>query len=652
MAMFPMEAARELRIRAFHNMGSHQYVITLLLQCGDDVQGRVLDAFRRGQLPSCLFRPTLEYVALAVRESLSDVESVLPMLPRQLRSLPSIDSWLLELEERRWPRLMSSGLNLPTPPKDLTFWCAYDFLLRHRASFFRTIGTLEESYLKEFRELKAGRLNSISQLQMRQSIEMENVYRQTDDESQEVVSRDVQALVAQHVGELDAVELHWRTEIEQLKVRQKASYRNLIVDRFEQEVSQLEAPGDYSPEATAEDCDGRDVRYPSQCAVEDDGAMDLRSEHLARPLRPGWVSMPEVQSERLHERRPVPEGRIQEWAEVRAVFGQRRVFFVLRLWVGDVMDLLRDATGEGGHADDGDGAGPQLPPELVGLGSYGDHCFAWGSGLAASERVGWPLIQSSVIAGGLRQGVGGAATPRAGGIRPRTAFRSPSFRFWEAPVLPDPVRLSPNAYAACLRGLIIPTPENLKFASTQAVMLREFSSRCDQVTELHFASLPEQLRQVKAATEDIPLKCGDYICTRHSNLGGALQVAFHLLMGSSEAVATDEIPPSVHRALKRIVCDCHTCHVGELSLPLLLLDIGTSESSLPYAVAQRRSENALRALKGALTQLAEELAPSETPNLGVLNLVLPASCATSIGAGVPSVAESALTFLRHSFQSC
>merc|ERR1711920_456510 len=115
---------------------------------------------------------------------------------------------------------------------------------------------------------------------------------------------------------------------------------------------------------------------------------------------------------------------------------------------------------------------------------------------------------------------------------------------------------------------------------------------------------------------------------------------------SSEAPSSDEVPAVAHRALKRIVCDCHRCHVAELSLPLLLLDIGTSESSLPYAVAQRRAENALRALKGALTRLAEELAPSEVPRLQVLNLVLPPSCAQSISRGAPAVTETTLTFLR------
>merc|ERR1712048_1329728 len=159
-----------------------------------------------------------------------------------------------------------------------------------------------------------------------------------------------------------------------------------------------------------------------------------------------------------------------------------------------------------------------------------------------------------------------------------------------------------------------------------------------------------QLQAVHSSTANAPLKSGDYFCTRHSNLGGLMQVAFHLITGSSEAPASDEVPAALHRALRRIVSDCHRCHVVELTLPLLLLDIGTTESSLSYAVTQRRSENVLRALKGAFTRLAEELAPSELPELQVVNLVLPASSAQSISAGLPSIAESALTFLRNSFQ--
>jgi len=231
--------------------------------------------------------------------------------------------------------------------------------------------------------------------------------------------------------------------------------------------------------------------------------------------------------------------------------------------------------------------------------------------------------------------------------RSGNAFRSRSLRFWDPPALPPAVRLSPNAYAERLRGLIVPTPENLKFEA--AVMARELAAQCERVTDLHFPPLQEQLDSVQALTKSAPLRNGDYFCTRHSNLAGKVQVAFHLLTPSSEGHAEDEVSTATHRALKRIVCDCHRCHVAELSLPLLLLDIGQTESSLPYVMAKRRADNALRALKGALTRFVEELAPSETSELQVLNLVLPASCAQRVNAGLPSVAETARTFLQHSF---
>lgn len=46
-------------------------------------------------------------------------------------------------------------------------------------------------------------------------MEMEKVRQQA--EKDECESGDVQSVVAQHVSEIDALELHWRTEIEQLK---------------------------------------------------------------------------------------------------------------------------------------------------------------------------------------------------------------------------------------------------------------------------------------------------------------------------------------------------------------------------------------------------------------------------------------------------
>lgn len=692
--MFPVEASRELQVRVFHRLGARQYVLTLQLQSGDSVHTRVLDAFQQGRLPACLYRPTLEYAVLAVRESLSDHETPQPLPPPSagcpvVGSGAALGEGLLDLEERRWPQPLACSPDRPAPTRDALFWRAYDFLLRHRPAFFRTIGTLEESYLKGVRELQAGRLAAISELQRCQSIEMEKKRQQAEKaaegEVEECVSRDVQSLVAQHVSEIDAIELHWRTEIEQLKVRQKASYCDLIVDFFEQEIEQI---GEVQ-----ETCEGGAEGGPTSWSCIRSRAtrigIPLCTKNLACPLLPrvsttksatsllvaskmgasetpplttvdeiaGMGAPDDPRPPRNNRLLTMPrETRLLECAEVRALFGHQRVFFVLRLWVGDIMDLLQEVSlpAEPGSSDswaanDADGAGPQLPPGLLGFPSYGHGYFARSSGLPV-EGIGWPQIPASAF-GGAPVGVGVSAIATHGLNKGQGVFRSPSLRFWDPPSLPPPVRLSPNAYASRLRGLVIPTPENLRFEALQAVMLREFASRCDKATDLHFPPLLAQLRLARAAARGgAPLRSGDYLCTRHSNLGGTVQAAFHLLTGSSEAPASDEVPAATHRALKRIVCDCHRCHVAELSLPLLLLDLGASESSLPYAVAQRRAENALRALKGALTRLAEELAPSEVPGLQVLNLVLPPSCAQSIKPGIPTVSETTLTFLQHSFQ--
>merc|ERR1719343_1153680 len=84
--------------------------------------------------------------------------------------------------------------------------------------------------------------------------------------------------------------------------------------------------------------------------------------------------------------------RLVEFAEVRAVFGlHQRAFFILRLWTGEIMDLVASSspkTEEAGSAAagvterswaasvDADGVGPQLPPEALGLASYGHRFFA------------------------------------------------------------------------------------------------------------------------------------------------------------------------------------------------------------------------------------------------------------------------------------
>ena len=154
--------------------------------------------------------------------------------------------------------------------------------------------------------------------------------------------------------------------------------------------------------------------------------------------------------------------------------------------------------------------------------------------------------------------------------KPRPSLHSSvsaSLRFWR----PDlgleansaAVALSPNAYSNGLKGLIIPTPENLKFDTLQVSMLRDLDSCCKKRTDFHFPSLQKQFQeaQTQALLKEEHFQPGAYFCTRHSNLCGRLQVVFHLLI-PSDAHQLDELPESIaHRALSRIFADCHRCQV-------------------------------------------------------------------------------------------
>lgn len=251
----------------------------------------------------------------------------------------------------------------------MTFWCAYDFLLRHRPSFFRTIGTLEESYLQAIRELVLGRAVAVSEMQRCQSIEMERLRRQSEEAAAEMP--EVQVLVGQHVSEIDALERHWQSEIEQLKMKQKASYRGLVVDFFEQEVL-----GDGEIAATS-----------GPPSVPD----DQRNAYLACPLHPkAWTDR---QSKAAGSEPEVGEdSRLTKLSEVRATFG-RNVFFVLRLFVGDVMEFAGGIT-ETSAENDADGAGPQLPSDFMGLESYRCDSFLHKLSCSVSE----PRYNDSVSA--------------------------------------------------------------------------------------------------------------------------------------------------------------------------------------------------------------------------------------------------------------
>ena len=110
-------------------------------------------------------------VSLAIRESLAEDVRVVPF---EIFENQLLDVRQLQSKGFMPPDLWPWGCQFE-PKRSMTFWCAYDFLLRHRPTFFRTIGTLEESYLQALRDLFHGRATATKELQRCQSIEMERL---------------------------------------------------------------------------------------------------------------------------------------------------------------------------------------------------------------------------------------------------------------------------------------------------------------------------------------------------------------------------------------------------------------------------------------------------------------------------------------------
>ena len=128
-----------------------------------------------------------------------------------------------------------------------------------------------------------------------------------------------------HSDNILATILCVRTEIEELKVRQKASYRELVVDRFEQDVGQIRQVRERRPfDVESSDSDG---------ASDGGSRPGAAMTNLARPLlRPSMASAHAAEAaafldaeqallsgdmpEQTEDNPENPSGRLQAWAEV------------------------------------------------------------------------------------------------------------------------------------------------------------------------------------------------------------------------------------------------------------------------------------------------------------------------------------------------
>eukprot|EP00397_Hematodinium_sp_SG-2012_P038027 GEMP01041315.1.p1 GENE.GEMP01041315.1~~GEMP01041315.1.p1 ORF type:complete len:322 (+),score=74.37 GEMP01041315.1:58-1023(+) len=224
--MFPVEAPRDLQLALQHRLGSRDYIISLALHAGDSVSASVQQAFREFNLPFCMYGRSVEYTSRACADALRND------IPMAKVSSIATDEW-------------------DTQEAD-SFFLAYDYLLRRYPYKFRTLGALEECYLKSVSESIFARSDTLATLREKHSEEMEmqrKLSEGDDSPAQRILelsksSEAIMHLVAQHVAEIEAVERHWSADLENLKDKQRSAYRELIMDLYEPREAEMEKHDD------------------------------------------------------------------------------------------------------------------------------------------------------------------------------------------------------------------------------------------------------------------------------------------------------------------------------------------------------------------------------------------------------------------------
>lgn len=113
------------------------------------------------------------------------------------------------------------------PPEYIEFHEALNFLRIHNPTRMKAIEQLETNYHRAVQLLKVQKRSALTSLQTRQSLEMDMLTNQRDFSKPEL-----EALVGQHIAEVDGLVSHWEEEIRTLQTVQLKEYRELVMEVY------------------------------------------------------------------------------------------------------------------------------------------------------------------------------------------------------------------------------------------------------------------------------------------------------------------------------------------------------------------------------------------------------------------------------------
>ena len=197
---------------------------------GDSLLQIITQFFSRNGIPETKSEEILASFKYLLQIDQSD-QFEIPLLVLQD---PSLVEGRLKLLKIRTAPFQTTTLSLLEPPKFQGFIRSFQLLtLSPKPSIVDALRQLEESYVLEVTKLLNQKSQAMTQLNNRQSREMDQATNSAVDSS--TSSPALSALVSKHVFEMESFERKWRGDLSSLMTSQKDAYRTFVLNFSSQE---------------------------------------------------------------------------------------------------------------------------------------------------------------------------------------------------------------------------------------------------------------------------------------------------------------------------------------------------------------------------------------------------------------------------------
>jgi Uncharacterised conserved protein (DUF2362) len=430
-----------------------------------------------------------------------------------------------------------------------------------------TLRQLEGSYALKVRSVAKSRDEAMRALHERQSQEMGDAASASRGGDSAVST-----LVAKHVHEMEALQGQWKQQLRALHAKQRAEYRNFVVEFYARR------------QAAAERSDAVVAELHANDGASDGAPAPLRSlvEAHSTPTVSTQVGAASLSSSSSSSAKPQRRGFF--WQSAGSAAGSTSESSIASL-------LSRGKKGRAKRKKQ-----PQHNKPTRGRGAKSGALGSGGADAGAPEELDDLDVCFDISIGAQQKSLYNLRM-MAGRVPPLAVDRDAERR------VPSPNMLR-SIYSTALSASLFMVEADLTYSTKTE---RELVELCSARTDFHFDTMSEQLARLRIAAHD-RLKPGDFFVTKHSNLSQC-HLVFHMVADAADASAlitgSASVAPALVAGLCNVLALASHYGVATLALPVLMLR-DVPDHLVSADLALQRAQHVIRAVKAFLVRSADQ----------------------------------------------